>query len=69
MLARDEDEVAGEQEEGGPPGEPLEAQDRGVVADIDSSPSARGATVVPGKEGGGRTGGAGIGEEERFGLG
>lgn len=71
MLARDEEEVAGEQEEGGAPGEPLEAHDRGVVADFDSSPRwTLRVVAVAGKDGGGGNGGAGAWEEnERVGLG
>lgn len=72
MLALDEEEVAGEQAEGGAPGEPPEPYDRGVVANFDSSPRALRAVVGAGKEGGGgggRIGGAGTWENERFGLG
>lgn len=69
MLARDEQEVAGEQEEGGAPGESLDEDDRGGVSDFDSSAWALRPAVVAGKEGSGRTGGAGTWENERFGLG
>lgn len=69
MLARDEEDVAGEQEEGGAPGELPDVDDRGVVAGFDSSPWVRRAAVSSGEEGTGRTGGAGAWENERFGLG
>lgn len=69
MLARDEEEVAGEQEEGGAPREPPEAYDRGVDAGFGSSPRALRAMVGAGKDGGGRTDGTDTCGNETFGLG